>query len=65
MPWQDFPDVRGRRIGGHADTGRRRARLRVNATARLDLHDAGIRVPGFMVRRFVDVTISCQLTQEP
>jgi polyisoprenoid-binding protein YceI len=39
-------------------------RLRVTATARLDLHDAGIKVPGFMVRRFVAVTISCQLTQE-
>lgn len=40
------------------------ARLRVNGTARLDLRNAGIRVPGFLVRRFVDLTISAELTRD-
>jgi polyisoprenoid-binding protein YceI len=39
-------------------------RLQVSGTARLDLRDAGIRVPGFLVRRFVDLTVSTQLTQQ-
>ena len=37
---------------------------RVRGTARLDLRDAGIRLPGFLVRRFVDLTVSTQLTQQ-
>ena len=40
-------------------------RLRVSGTTRLDLRAAGIRVPGFLVRRFVDVSVSAQLTQPP
>jgi polyisoprenoid-binding protein YceI len=40
------------------------ARLRVNGTARLDLRAAGIRVPGFLVRRFVDLTVSAELTRD-
>jgi len=39
------------------------ARLLVSGTARLDLRDAGIRVPGLLVRRFVDVSFSAQLTR--
>lgn len=38
--------------------------LRVSGTARLDLRSAGIRVPGFLVRRFVDLSVSAQLTRE-
>jgi hypothetical protein len=41
------------------------ARLLVSGTARLDLRDAGIRVPGLLVRRFVDLTFSAQLTRQP
>jgi polyisoprenoid-binding protein YceI len=40
------------------------ARLLVSGTARLDLRDAGIRVPGLLVRRFVDLTFSAQLTRQ-
>jgi polyisoprenoid-binding protein YceI len=40
------------------------ARLLVSGTARLDLRDAGIRVPGLMVRRFVDLSFSAQLTRQ-
>jgi polyisoprenoid-binding protein YceI len=40
------------------------AQLLVSGTARLDLHDAGIRVPGLMVRRFVDLSFSAQLTRQ-
>jgi polyisoprenoid-binding protein YceI len=36
--------------------------LRVSGSARLDLRDVGIRVPGFLVRRFVDVSVSAQAT---
>ncbi len=39
------------------------SRLQVSGTARLDLRAVGIRVPGFLVRRFVDVSLSAQLTQ--
>jgi len=52
------------RIDATLDGPAAASRLRVSATARLDLHDAGIRVPGFLVRRFVDLSISAQLTQE-
>jgi polyisoprenoid-binding protein YceI len=38
-------------------------RLQVSGTARLDLRDVGIRVPGWLVRRFVDLTVSAQLTR--
>jgi polyisoprenoid-binding protein YceI len=37
------------------------ARLLVSGTARLDLRDAGIRVPGLLVRRLVDLSFSAQL----
>jgi polyisoprenoid-binding protein YceI len=40
------------------------ARLLVSGTARLDLCDAGIRVPGLLVRRFVDLSFSAQLTRQ-
>ena len=40
------------------------ARLLVSGTARLDLRDAGIRVPGLLVRRFVDLSFSAQLTRQ-
>jgi polyisoprenoid-binding protein YceI len=36
--------------------------LHVTGTARLDLRAAGIRVPGFMVGRYIDITISADLT---
>jgi polyisoprenoid-binding protein YceI len=39
-------------------------RLRVSGTARLDLRGVGIQVPGFLVRRFVELSISAQLTRE-
>lgn len=38
-------------------------RLSVTGTARLDRRTIGIRVPGFMVGRFVDITVSAQLTR--
>ena len=40
------------------------ARLLVSGTARLDLRDAGIRVPGLLVRRFVNLSFSAQLTRQ-
>jgi polyisoprenoid-binding protein YceI len=40
------------------------ARLLVRGTAQLDLRDAGIRVPGLMVRRLVDLSFSAQLTRQ-
>jgi polyisoprenoid-binding protein YceI len=39
-------------------------RLHVSGTARLDLRDLGIRVPGFLVRQFVDLSVSAQLTRQ-
>ncbi len=39
-------------------------RLQVSGTARLDLRDVGIRVPGWLVRRFVDLTVSAQVTRQ-
>ena len=39
-------------------------RLHVSGTARLDLRDVGIRVPGFLVRRFVNLSVSAQLTRQ-
>jgi polyisoprenoid-binding protein YceI len=38
-------------------------RLRVTGTARLDRRTIGIRVPGFMVGRYVDIAVSAQLTR--
>jgi polyisoprenoid-binding protein YceI len=35
--------------------------LRAHGTARVDLHDAGIKVPTLLVRRYVDITISAEL----
>jgi hypothetical protein len=39
-------------------------RMQVGGTARLDLRDAGIRVPGWLVRRFVDLSVSALLTRQ-
>ena len=38
--------------------------LQVSGMARLDLRDLGIRVPGFLVRRFVNLSVSAQLTRQ-
>jgi polyisoprenoid-binding protein YceI len=38
-------------------------RLQLNGSARLDLRDAGIRVPALLVRRFVDLSVSAVLTR--
>jgi polyisoprenoid-binding protein YceI len=38
-------------------------RLQLSGSARLDLRDAGIRVPALMVRRFVDLSVSAVLTR--
>jgi polyisoprenoid-binding protein YceI len=40
------------------------SRLRLSGSVRLDLRDVGIRVPGFLVRRFVDVSVSAQATRQ-
>ena len=45
-------------LGGPGDG----PRLQVSGTARLDLRAVGIRVPGFLVRRFVNVSLSAELT---
>lgn len=42
------------------DTG---VRPRVTATASLDLHTVGIRVPGFMVGRWVEITVTAELAR--
>jgi polyisoprenoid-binding protein YceI len=39
-------------------------RLQVSGSARLDLRDAGIRVPGFLVRRFVDLSVTAQALRQ-
>jgi polyisoprenoid-binding protein YceI len=39
------------------------ARLRVSGSARLDIRTIGIRVPGFMVGRYVEITVTAELTQ--
>jgi polyisoprenoid-binding protein YceI len=39
-------------------------RLRLSGSARLDLRDLGIRVPDFLVRRFVDVSVWAQATPQ-
>jgi polyisoprenoid-binding protein YceI len=38
-------------------------RLQLSGSARLDLRDAGIRVPTLLVRRFVDLSVSAVLTR--
>lgn len=53
------------RIEAHLDILSTEVRLLVSGTARLDLRAAGIRVPGLMVRRFVDLSFSAQLTRQP
>jgi polyisoprenoid-binding protein YceI len=39
-------------------------RLQVSGSARLDLREAGIRVPGFLVRRFVDLSVTAQAIRQ-
>jgi polyisoprenoid-binding protein YceI len=38
-------------------------RLQVSGSARLDLRDVGIRVPAFLVRRSIDLSVSAQFTR--
>jgi polyisoprenoid-binding protein YceI len=52
------------RIEARPDILPTEARLLVSGTARLDLRDAGIRVPGLLVRRFVDLSFSAQLIRQ-
>ena len=52
------------RIAAELDILPTGVRLLVSGTARLDLRDAGIRVPGLLVRRFVDLSFSAQLTRQ-
>jgi polyisoprenoid-binding protein YceI len=52
------------RIDAKLDILPTEARLLVSGTARLDLRDAGIRVPRLLVRRFVDLSFSAQLTRQ-
>jgi polyisoprenoid-binding protein YceI len=52
------------RIEAQLDILPAEARLLVSGTAQLDLRDAGIRVPGLMVRRFVDLSFAAQLTRQ-
>jgi polyisoprenoid-binding protein YceI len=52
------------RIEAQLDILPTEARLLVSGTAQLDLRNAGIRVPGLMVRRFVDLSFSAQLTRQ-
>jgi polyisoprenoid-binding protein YceI len=46
-------------LAGLADA----SRLRVTATGRLDLRTAGIRAPGFLVGRYVDLSVTAQLVR--
>ncbi|HKD98944.1 MAG TPA: YceI family protein [Micromonosporaceae bacterium] len=39
------------------------ARMRLTGTARLDIRTVGIRVPGFMVRRYVEIAVTAELTR--
>jgi len=52
------------RIDATLDGGATATQLQLSGSARLDLRDVGIRVPGFMVRRFVDVSVSTQATRQ-
>jgi polyisoprenoid-binding protein YceI len=48
------------RIDATLDGAATTPRLRLSGSARLDLRDLGIRVPAFLVRRFVDVSVSAE-----
>ncbi len=50
------------RVGAALDGPAARPRLRVRGETRLDLRAVGITVPGFLVRRFVVVSLSAELT---
>ncbi len=52
------------RIDATLDGAATAPRLQLSGSARLDLRDVGIRVPGFLVRRFVDVSVSAQATRQ-
>ena len=52
------------RIDATLDDAETAAHLQLSGSARLDLRDVGIRVPGFLVRRFVDVSVSTQATRQ-
>jgi polyisoprenoid-binding protein YceI len=52
------------RIDATLDGAATAARLQLSGSARLDLRDLGIWVPGFLVRRFVDVSVSTQATRQ-
>jgi polyisoprenoid-binding protein YceI len=52
------------RIDATLDGAATAARLQLSGSARLDLRDVGVRVLGFLVRRFVDVSISAQVTRQ-
>jgi polyisoprenoid-binding protein YceI len=68
--WSADAVLRGRgceaplRIDATLDDAATAARLRLSSSARLDLRDIGIRVPGFLVRRFVDVSVAAQATHQ-
>lgn len=52
------------RIDATLDGAATAPRLQLSGSGRLDLRDVGIRVPGFLVRRFVDVSVSTQVTRQ-
>ena len=58
--------ARGHEAPLHVDAalaGATATELRVTATASLDLRAVGIRVPGFLVRRRVDLSVTARLTR--
>jgi polyisoprenoid-binding protein YceI len=52
------------RITATLDSAATAPRLRVTGAARLDLRDLGIRVPGFLVRRRVELSATAELTRQ-
>jgi polyisoprenoid-binding protein YceI len=52
------------RIDATLDGAATAPRLQLSGSGRLALRDVGIRVPGFLVRRFVDVSVSVQVTRQ-
>jgi len=56
-------DVAVRLDGRTPDGTPSNERIRVTGTTRLDLRAAGIRVPGFMVGRHVDITVCAEMTR--